>query len=117
MALPTAGAVADSITRLQAWVGRDVTIEASLSRVPSAGHDRHFATRTQFAMRLEFVGARFSGAALMFLGRQGGEEAQHEVFLEAAQVLEFVTAEQFAVVERFGPDLERRSAVTVRDRA
>jgi hypothetical protein len=114
MASPIVATVGDTLERLQGWVGRVVIVESSLSRVPSAGHDRHFATSTQFAMRLEFVGARFSGAALMFEGRQGGEWAIHEVSLDAAQVLEFVAPDTLAVVERFGPWLERQSTVTAR---
>jgi hypothetical protein len=114
MASPIAATVDDTIARLQTWVGREVVIEASLSRVPSAGHDRHFATSTQFAMRLEFVGARFSGSALMFEGRQGGGCVLHEVSLDATQVLEFVAPDHLAIVERFGPGLERQTTVSAR---
>jgi len=50
----------------------------------------------------------------MFEGRQGGEWVLHEVSLDAAQVLEFVAPDTLAVVERFGPGLERQSTVTAR---
>jgi hypothetical protein len=68
----------------------------------------------QFAMRLEFVGARFSGSALMFEGRQGGEWVLHEVSLDATQVMEFVSPDTLAIVERFGPGLERQTTVSAR---
>src|SRR5712692_5772116 len=103
MASPIAETIDDNLARLQEWVGRTIVIKASLSRVPTAGHDRHFATNTQLTMRLESVGWRFSGSALMFEGRQGGEWMLHEVSLDSAQVLEFVTPEHLAIVERFGP--------------
>jgi hypothetical protein len=114
MASPIAATIDDTIARLQEWVGRTVVIEASLSRVPSAGHDRHFATKTQFAMQLEFVGASFSGSALRFEGRQGGDRILHEVSLLSAKVLEFVALDHLAIVERFGPELERQTTVTAR---
>lgn len=114
MASPIAALIDDTIARLQQWVGRMVVIETSLSRLPSAGHDRHFATSTQFAMLLEFVGARLSGSALMFEGKLGGEWLLHEVSLDNTQVLEFVTLDHLAIVERFGPELERQTTVSVR---
>jgi hypothetical protein len=114
MASPIAATVDDTLARLQSWVGRVVVVEASLSRVPSAGHDRHFAISTQFAMRLEFAGARLSGSALMFEGRHGGEWVRHEVSLDAAQVLEFIAPNTLAIVERFGPELERQTTVAAR---
>jgi hypothetical protein len=72
------------------------------------------ATSTQFAMRLEFVAARLSGSALMFGGKQGGEWVLHEVFLDAADALEFVMPDHLGIVERFGPELERQTTVTAR---
>ena len=114
MASPIAATIDDTIARLQQWVGRVVAVEASLSRLPSAGHDRHFATSTQFAMRLEFVGARLSGSALLFEGKLGGEWLLHEVSLDHTQVLEFVSPDHLAIVERFGPELERLTTVSVR---
>jgi hypothetical protein len=109
-----AATIDDTIARLQYWLGRVVVIEASLSRVPAAGHDRHFTTSTQFAMRLEFVGARLSGSALVLEGCQGGEWMLHEVSLDNIQVLEFVLPNHLAIVERFGPELERQTTVSLR---
>ena len=116
MASPIAATIDDTIARLQEWVGRMVVVETSLSRIPSGGHDRHFAAKTVFAMWLDRVGARFSGLALMFDGKQGDERALHEVALECVQTLEFVTPDHLVIVEKFGPQLERRSAVHVRGR-
>jgi hypothetical protein len=106
-----------TLERLRGWVGGLVIIEESLSRHPSAGHDRHFATRSQCAMQLEFVGWRFSGSALTFEGRQGGERVLHEIALDCVETLEFVTPEHLAIVERFGPQLERHSSFTFKGSA
>ncbi|MFO7904799.1 MAG: hypothetical protein ACQESR_30135 [Planctomycetota bacterium] len=38
----------------------------------------------------------------------------HEVSLDVAQSLEFVLPDMWAIVERFGPELERRTTIWVR---
>jgi hypothetical protein len=100
-----------TILRLKAWEGREVAVEESLSRHASS-HNRHFATRSVFRMRLESVGARFSGTALMFLGSQAEQPAQHEVALDCIEQLEFIGEGQVVIVERFASRLERRSTIT-----
>lgn len=114
MKLTTAAAIDDTIALLQGWLGRVVVVEVSLTRLASMGHDRHFATSTQFAMRLEFVGARISGTALMFEGRQGGDWVLHEVSLDAAHAVEFINPDTLAILERFGPKVERQTTISAR---
>lgn len=59
------------LRRLESFVGQRLLISESVSRNRESGHDRHFAVRAQFEMRLDHVGTAVSGAQLMLDGEGG----------------------------------------------
>lgn len=46
--------------------GKEVRVSESLSCRRQAGHDRHFATQTNFSLLVKYVGGTISGTRIIF---------------------------------------------------
>jgi hypothetical protein len=96
------------VERLRSWQGELIEVTESLSRLRSAGHDRHFATSSRFHMRLKSVGITFSGGALDLGGEVEGQTVWYQATVERLQELS-VQEREVLFVEQFEQHTERRS--------
>lgn len=103
-------AVEDVVGGLQAWKGKRVSMAESLSRVKTAGHDRHSATRSGFSMVVENVSVTFSGQTLRVSGAAKGD--QYEVAFDSV-ISVTVNGREIALVEQLGSEVERVSVITL----
>lgn len=97
------------LRRLETFVGKRLAISESISRDREIGHERHFATMTQFEMRLESAGTALSGAQLMLLGEGNltyGVSAESIVSTSSQ-------GESVEIVEWFESKTERKTTLRV----
>ncbi len=100
------------LEQLQRSRGSQIRIVESISRAADKdwAHDRHFATRSTFAFRLDHAGVALSGTALTLLGAAANEDASYQIALDVVSFIE-LTPEVITLVERFKDDTERRSEI------
>lgn len=97
------------LRRLESFVGERLLISESISRNREIGHDRHFAVRTQFEMRLEHVGTAFSGVQLML---DGGGDFWHGISAESI-VSTSLGPDRVEITEWYESRTERKTTLRV----
>lgn len=110
------GHLDELLATLNAWCGSEIFISESVSRSRELGHDRHFATRSVFFMRLREVGTAFSGSVLMLDGEADGRAVSYQIALDAVTTAD-VESHAVVLVEQFEQHTERRSEMTAARRA
>ncbi len=90
--------------------GQRATFTESISRSRDIGHDRHFATRTCFSMRVGDVNFFFSGTQMAFRG----EDACYGISLDSVASYSVDEGGTMQVIEHFEHETERRTTITPR---
>jgi hypothetical protein len=98
----------DLFNQMNSHVGKQIRITESLSRNRQVGHDRHFATISQFEMTLEDVRWSFSGANFYLYGTEGFLYS-----LSSYNIVQFNTDEKgvFTIIEQFESKTERKTTI------
>ena len=93
------------------FVNHHVVINESISRSRIiGGHDRHFATQSQFAMMVKSVDTLISGSQLQF---GDGECIWYGIALECVVRIDDHDPQRLEIVEHFETKMERQTTIRI----
>jgi len=104
-----------AITNLQeiapTFVDHHVVINESISRSRTlGGHDRHFATQSQFAMVVKHIHTFISGTQLQF---DNGERTWYGIALDCVVSIDATDPKRLEIVEHFETETERKTVIRI----
>jgi hypothetical protein len=97
------------------FVNHPVVINESITRSRNiGGHDRHFATQSQFAMMVKSVDTLISGSQLQLAD---GDHTWYGIALECVVHIDDHDPQQLEIVEHFETEIERRTIIRLTSKA
>ena len=104
-------AIAKLLEITPTFVNHHVVINESISRSRIiGGHDRHFATQSQFAMVVKGVHTLISGSQLQF---DDGQHSWYGIALEWVVRIDNHDPQRLEIVEHFETKMERRTIIHI----
>jgi hypothetical protein len=102
-------AIAKLLEIAPTFVNRHVVISESISRSRLiGGHDRHFATQSQFAMMVKSVDTLISGSQLQF---GDGERTWYGIALDCIVRIDDHDPQRLEIAEHFETEMERLTII------
>jgi hypothetical protein len=96
-------------------VNHAVEINESISRRRNiSGHDRHFATQSQFALTVKSVDTLISGTQLQF---GDGAHTWYGIALDCVVHIDDHDPQRLEIVEHFETEMERRTIIRLTSEA
>lgn len=102
-------AIAKLLEIAPTFVNHHIMISESISRSRLiGGHDRHFATQSQFAMMVKDIHTFSSGSQLQFAD---GDHTWYGIALDCVVSLEHQHPRRLEIIEHFESQTERRTII------
>jgi hypothetical protein len=104
-------AIAKLLEITPTFVNYHVVINETISRSRTlGGHDRHFATHSQFAMVVKHIHTLVSGTQLQF---DNGERTWYGIALDCVVRIDDHDPERLEIVEQFEAETERKTLIYI----
>jgi len=104
-------AIAKLLEITPTFVNQHIVINESISRRRTlGGHDRHFATQSQFAMVVKHIHTLISGTQLQF---DNGEGAWYGIALECVVSINDHDPKRLEIIEYFETETERKTIIHI----
>lgn len=95
---------------LESLKGKRVILRESISRNRSAGHDRHFATVTEFLLQISDIEPWFSGGQIRLIDSSGNG---YGISIESTIRLHREANGTIVIDEQFEQETERRTTISI----